>query len=138
MFIYYMYVDILLPLTKSILIMFERVTTHYQTLQTWQAIMQRVTITSTRYQTRYNMCYRTFSLSLTWVGHNAACYHNFNLLPHEMPYIFTQLGMFWGYLQRVTTRYCQIYKKKCILIFFLKKLTVTRGNPLQITMFRFK
>ena len=30
-----MYVDILFPLTKAIPIMFERVTTHYQTLQTW-------------------------------------------------------------------------------------------------------
>ena len=30
-----MYVDINFPLTKAIPIMFERVTTHYQTLQTW-------------------------------------------------------------------------------------------------------
>ena len=30
-----MYVDILFLLTKAIPIMFERVTTHYQTLQTW-------------------------------------------------------------------------------------------------------
>ena len=35
MFIHYMYVDILFLLTKAIPIMFERVTTHYQTLQTW-------------------------------------------------------------------------------------------------------
>ena len=35
MFIHYMYVDILFPLTKFILFIFERVTTHYQTLQTW-------------------------------------------------------------------------------------------------------
>ena len=35
MFIHYIYVDILLPLTKAIPIMFECVTTHYQTLQTW-------------------------------------------------------------------------------------------------------
>ena len=34
MFIHYMYVDILFPLTKAIPIMFERVTTHYQTLKT--------------------------------------------------------------------------------------------------------
>ena len=32
MFINYMYVDILFPLTKAITIMFERVTTHNQTL----------------------------------------------------------------------------------------------------------
>ena len=30
-----MYVDILFPLTKAIPVMIERVTTHYQTLQTW-------------------------------------------------------------------------------------------------------
>ena len=30
-----MYVDIFFPLTKAIPIMFERVTIHYQTLQTW-------------------------------------------------------------------------------------------------------
>ena len=35
MFINYMYVDILFPLTKAISVMFERVTPHYQTLQTW-------------------------------------------------------------------------------------------------------
>ena len=35
MFIHYMYVDILFPLTKAIPIMFKRVTTHFQTLQTW-------------------------------------------------------------------------------------------------------
>ena len=35
MFIHYMYLDIFFRLTKAIPIMFERVTTHYQTLQTW-------------------------------------------------------------------------------------------------------
>ena len=50
------------------------------------------------------MCYHTFPLSLAWFG---------------------------GYLQRVTTRYRQTYKKMYINI-LLKKLTVTRGNPLQI------
>ena len=32
MFIHYMYVDMLFPLTKAIPIMFERVTTHYKIL----------------------------------------------------------------------------------------------------------
>ena len=58
--------------------------------------MERITITSTRYNIRYH----TFSLSLASFG---------------------------GYLQRVTVKFI----KKCMLIFFLKKLTVTRGNPLQ-------
>ena len=35
MFMHHMYVDILLPLTKAILIMFEGITTHYQTLHTF-------------------------------------------------------------------------------------------------------
>ena len=35
MFIHYMYVDILFLLTGAIPIMFEGVTKHYQTLQTW-------------------------------------------------------------------------------------------------------
>ena len=34
-FLHYMYVDILFPLTKAIPIMYERVTTYYQTLKTW-------------------------------------------------------------------------------------------------------
>ena len=107
MFKHYMYVDILSPLTKVIPIMFERVTTHYQTLQTWRGHMQRVIITSTRYHTHY----RTFLLGLTWVDHNAMRYHNFNVLPHALPYIFTQLSMVWGFLERVTMCYRQIYKK---------------------------
>ena len=114
MFIHYMYIDTFFPLTKTISIMFEHVTTHYQTLQTW--IGQNTTCS----HTRYHMRYRTFSLSLTWVGHNATCYHNFNVLPHAIPYIFTKFSMVWGYFQRVTSRYRQIYKKKCKLIFFNK------------------
>ena len=47
-------------------------------------------------------------------------YHNFNVLPHTIPHIFTQFSMVSGYLQRVTMRYHQIYKKMYINI-FLKK-----------------
>ena len=81
-----MYVVILFSLTKAIPILFEYVTTHYQTLQ-------------------------------TWIGHDATCYHNFNVLPHALPHIFSKFSMVCGYLQRVTTRYRQIYKKKYINIF---------------------
>ena len=62
MFINYMYVDILFPLTKAIPIIFESVTTHYQTLQ-------------------------------TWIDHNAMHYHNFNMLPQTLTYIFSQFNM---------------------------------------------
>ena len=95
------------------------------------AIMQRVTITSTRYHTRYHTRYNTFSLSLTWIGHNAKCYHNFNVLLHALPYIFSKFSMVRGYLQRITTRYHQIYKKVYINT-FLKKMMVARSNALQI------
>ena len=49
-----MYVYILFSLTKAIPIMFKRVTTHQQTLQTWLG----------HNATRY----RKFSLSLAWLG----------------------------------------------------------------------
>ena len=81
--------------------------------------MQDVTISSTRYH--------TLSLSLTGIGQNATCYHNFSVLPHTLLYIFSQCSMVWGYLQRVTTRYHQIYKNIYINSFF-KKMMVTRGN----------
>ena len=29
----------------------------------------------------------------TWIGHNATRYHNFNALPHALPYIFSQVTM---------------------------------------------
>ena len=66
MLIHYMYVDVFFPLTKAIPIMFEQVTTHYQTLQTW--IGHDAT------------CYHNF---------NALPY----ALPHALPYIFSQFNM---------------------------------------------
>ena len=57
-------------------------------------------------------------------------YHNFNVLLHALPYIFSQFSMVWGYLQCVITRYRQTFKKY-ILIFF-KKMMATCGNALQI------
>ena len=57
---------------------------------------QRVTITSTRYHKRYHTRYHLFSLSLIWKGHNGTHYHNFNVLSHALPYIFSQLTMVWG------------------------------------------
>ena len=35
MFIHYMYVNVVFPLTKAIPVMFEHVTTRFQTLETW-------------------------------------------------------------------------------------------------------
>ena len=64
-----MYVDIIFSITKVIPIMFERVITRYPR-------------------------YCTFYLSLTWVDHKATRYHSFNVLPHTIPYLFTQFSMF--------------------------------------------
>ena len=64
MFIHSMYVDILFLLTKAIPIIFEGVTNITKLCKYGQAIIQRVTITSTRYHMRCS----TFSLSLAWFG----------------------------------------------------------------------
>ena len=66
MFIHYMYVDVFFPLTKAIPIMFEHVTSHYQTLQTW------IGHDATRY-------------------HNFNALPH--VLPHALPYIFSQFNM---------------------------------------------
>ena len=54
----------------------------------------------------------------TWRGHNAKRYHNFNALPHALPYFFSQFNIIWGYLQQVTTSYRQTYKKMYINVLF--------------------
>ena len=46
-------------------------------------------------------------------------YHNLNVSPYALPYVFVQVSMLCGYLQRVKTRYWQIYEKVYIII--LKK-----------------
>ena len=58
----------------------------------------------------------------TWIGNHATRYHNFNVLPHALTYIFSRFSMVLGYLQHVTTRYRQICKY--IYIYSL----VMRGN----------
>ena len=71
----------------------ERVTTHYQTIQTW--IGHNV------------MRYHNF-ISLPYA------------LPHALLHIFSWSSMVWGYLQRVTTRYRQIDKK--IYYYYFKNI----------------
>ena len=71
--------------------------------------MGRITITSACHHIHYHTRYRTFSLRLKWIGHNAVCYHNFDALP------------------RVTVNFI----KKYILIVFQKKCG-KRGSALQI------
>ena len=90
MFIHYMYVDILFHLVKVIPIMFEHVTTYYQTWIGHNATYYQTWIGHNATLTRYHTHYRTFSFSLAWFG---------------------------GYLQQITTRYHQIYIKMYINIF---------------------
>ena len=45
----------------------------------------------------------------TWIGHNATHYSNLNALPHALPYSFSEIFLVLRNLQRVTTRYRQIY-----------------------------
>ena len=66
MFIYYMHVDILFSLTKTIPIMFESVTTQYQTLRKW------INHNATRYHNFNTLPYA---------------------LPHALPYIFSQFNI---------------------------------------------
>ena len=70
--------------------------------------MKQATITSTRYHMHYHMRYHAFSLSLTWIDHNATRYHNINELLHTLPYIFSNFSLVWRYLQRITMGYHQI------------------------------
>ena len=94
--------------------------------------MQRVTITSMCYYMRCLKHYRTFSLSLTWVGYNAMHYHNFNVLPNAIPYNFTQFSMVLRLFAKRYHALPSIFLKKILIYIFLINLTVTRGNALQI------
>ena len=63
MFIRYRYVDILFHPTKTIPVILEQVTSHYQTtLQTWigYSVTRYITLT------HYHMRYPTFSFCLAW------------------------------------------------------------------------
>ena len=70
-FIYYMYVDILFTLIKAIPIMFECITTYFQTLKTW------IGHNATHYDQFYALTLMLpnidVSVSLTWIGHNMTC-----------------------------------------------------------------
>ena len=53
-----------------------------------------------------------------WTGINVTCYHSLNALPHVLPYIFSEIFLILGYMQRaVDTRYCHFFKKISIYIF---------------------
>ena len=87
-FLHYMCVDIVFPLTKAIPIMFQRVTTYYQTLKTW--------IGHNFNTLPHSLPYIFFSLA--WIVDNATWYHNFNVVAHKLSYIFSQCSMVWSYL----------------------------------------
>ena len=87
------------PSATSILVIFELVTTHYQTLRTW------ISLNVTHYHSLITLLHA---------------------LPHTLPYIFSEICVVLGYWQRVTTRYRYFFKK--ILIYFFINLMVTRGK----------
>ena len=78
----------------------------------------------------------TFLTLQTWIGHNATRYHKLNALPHALPhalpYIFSEICLILGYLQRITTYYRHFLKKIFVYTFFIN-LMVTQRNALQIT-----
>ena len=92
-----------------------------------QVMMQRVTITSTHYYTRYHMRYCTFSPSLAWLGYNAICYHNFNMLPRALPYIFSKFSMVWGLFAMRGNVYPLQGLVMCSNTFNMTKMEVTEG-----------
>ena len=62
----------------------------------------------------------TFQTLHTWIGHDAMQYHDFIMLPHALPYTFSQFSMVWGILQRFTMRYTKFIKQNINSYFFLK------------------
>ena len=59
-------------------------------------------------------------------------YHDFNSLPHVLPYIFCQCSMVWGLFATVYYALPSNLQKKMYINIFKKKTMVTCGNPLQI------
>ena len=68
----------------------------------------------------------------TLIDHNATLYPKLNALPLASPNIFYKICLVLGNCQRDAMRYRQVYKWYIYIPFFLKKMMVTRGNPLQI------
>ena len=75
----------------------------------------------------------TFQTLQTWIGHNAMPSSNLNELPHALSYIFSEICLLLGYLQRVTTRFHHFFKKSFIIIFTFINLMVTCCNSSQIS-----
>ena len=102
-FVHFMHVAILFPLTKAIPIIFECVTTHYQTLQTWirRAGTHYLNFKALPHALPHALPY--IFCSLTWLSYNAMCHHNFNVFSHVLPYVFSTFTMVWDYLEHVTS-----------------------------------
>ena len=79
-------------------------------------------------QLRLHKDMATFQTLLIWIGHNATCYHNLNVLPHTSLYIFSEICLVLSYLQRVTI----IFLKILIYIYIYKFFYKCDGNALEI------
>ena len=59
----------------------------------------------------------------TWIGLNVTRYHNLNALlqalQHVLPYIFSEIFLVLGYLQRVATRYRQFFEKNIYIHIYI-------------------
>ena len=78
----------------------------------------------------------TFQTLQTWIGYNATCCNKLKTLPHALPhaltYIFSEVYVVLGYVQRITMPYHHHFFLN-IKIYFFINLTVICGNVLQIT-----
>ena len=80
------------------------------------------------------MIWQLFKLLQIWICQIA--YHNLNtlssVLPRKFSYIFSEICLVLGYLQRITTSYHRLFKKNINICFFKINLTIKSGNALQI------
>ena len=75
-----------------------------------------------------------FQTPQTWLGHNEMRYRDLNALPHALPhtlpYIFCEICLILGYLQRATTRYHHFFKKKNSIYMYIYFFYKFDGNAL--------
>ena len=70
-----------------------------------------------------------FQTPQTWLGLNATCYHDLRVLPYASPYIFSVICLILGYLQHVTTRYHQFFKKIVYIYIYFYKFDGNAWEP---------
>ena len=74
-----------------------------------------------------------FQTLQTWLGHNATCYHNMNMLLHALLCIFREICLILGYLLQVTTSY-HWFSRESISIYIFINVMIMHGKPLRIAL----